>query len=407
MRIALAAEGSRGDVHPLLALGERFLRLGHDVLVCAPPNFRAVTEERGMEFAPVGRDTRELLIECAGAVTAGGFRLIRETEYLLRDSIARQLERVPELARGSDLIIGAGVQVGARVAADLHAIPYRFVAYCPALLPSPELTPAVIPTRPLPRWINRPAWGFTKLLFNHLMLRSINERLANAGAAPAKSAIEYVLAERPVLAADAELAPAPAECPHAIEQIPCLHPLDGPALPEKLEAFLDRGPPPVYLGFGSMTDPDPEATTRQVLAAVTAAGVRAVIAQGWAGLARGPLPEGVFAAGPVAHARLFPRTAAVIHHGGAGTTTTAARAGVPQIVIPHLLDQFYWSSRVTQLGLGPPPVPRHRLTAVHLAEVLTATFDNDVLRDRTREVGERLRARARAAPDPAGVLLRD
>jgi UDP:flavonoid glycosyltransferase YjiC (YdhE family) len=379
MRITLAAEGSRGDVHPLLALGERFLRLGHDVLVCAPPNFRAVTEEREMEFAPVGRDTRELLTECAGAVTAGGFRLIRETESLLRDGVARQLERVPELTRGSDLIVGAGVQVGAR---------------------------AVIPTRRLPRWINRPAWRFTKLLFNHLMLQSINERLANAGAAPVKTAIDYVLAERPVLAADAELAPAPAECPHAIEQIPCLHPLDGPALPEKLEAFLDRGPPPVYLGFGSMTDPDPEATTRQVLAAVTAAGVRAVIAQGWAGLARGPLPEGVFATGPVAHARLFPRTAAVIHHGGAGTTTTAARAGVPQIVIPHLLDQFYWSSRVTQLGLGPPPVPRHRLTAVHLAEVLTATFDNDVLRDRTRELGERLRERASAAPDPAGVLLR-
>jgi vancomycin aglycone glucosyltransferase len=406
MRIALAVDGTRGDVYPLLTLGEHFRRREHEVLVCAPPNFRAPAEERGLTFAAVGRDTREFLLECAGVVTSGGgLRLVRETASYFREGIAQQLEHVPELTRGADLIIAAGVQAGARVAADLHGVPYRFVAYCPALLPSPEITPLVFPTRPLPPWINRPAWRVTRLLFNGLLRRAVNARLAASGAAKAKCAIDYVLGERPLLAADAELAPAPAASTLTIEQIPCLHPLDGPALPAKLTAFLDAGPPPLYLGFGSMTDPDPEATTRQVLAAVAAAGVRAVIAKGWAGLAGGPLPEGVFATGPVAHTRLFPRMAAVVHHGGAGTTTNAARAGVPQIVIPHLLDQFYWAARVTRLGLGPPPVPRHRLSAERLAGVLAAISDNDVLRDRAHELGERLRSRAAAAPDPAEVLL--
>ena len=75
------------------------------------------------------------------------------------------------------------------------------------------------------------------------------------------------------------------------------------------------------------------------------------MSRGWAGLGDVPLPEHVFCVGPVAHARLFPRTALVVHHGGAGTTTTTARAGVPQLVIPHAVDQYYWGGRVAELGL--------------------------------------------------------
>jgi vancomycin aglycone glucosyltransferase len=405
MRVALAADGTRGDVHPLLALGEGFRRLGHDVRVCAPPNFREDAESRGLEFASVGRSTREFLKGCAGVVTGGGLGILRETRSFAREALAAQLEAVPEQSRGSDLIVAAGVQAGARVAADLHRIPYRFVAYCPALIPSPDLTPVSLPTRPLPRWINRVAWRATALMFDQLMLRMINDRLAQGGQAPARHAIDYVLGEHPVLAADRELAPAAETSRVPIEQIPCLHPFDGPPLPEKLERFLDSGPPPVFLGFGSMTDPDPAATTRELLEGVGAAGLRAVISKGWAGLADGALPDGVFATGPVAHARLFPRMAAVVHHGGAGTTTMAARAGVPQVLVPHLLDQFYWASRVSALGIGPPHLPRNRLTGTRLAEILTSIRDNEVLHDRADEIGRRLREGLEQAPDPATRLL--
>jgi vancomycin aglycone glucosyltransferase len=405
MRVALAADGTRGDVHPLLALGESFARLGHDVLMCAPPNFREDTETRGLQFAAVGLDTHAFLTERAGAVTAGGLRLLRETNSYAREVLALQLEHVPELCRGADLIVAAGVQAGARVAADLLGIPYRFVAYCPAMIPSPGITPITLPTRPMPRWINRPAWRATTLMFDLLMLRMINEKLAAGGAPPVRNAIGYVLGDSPVLAADAELAPAPTETRFDVEQIPCLHPFEGPPLPEKLQDFIEAGDPPIYMGFGSMTDPDPAATTRELLEAVSTAGIRAVISKGWAGLAEGALPEGVFATGPVAHARLFPRMAAVAHHGGAGTTTMAARAGVPQILIPHLLDQFYWSSRVTQLGLGPPHLPRTRLTGARLAETLAAIRDNDVLRERAQDVGSRLRECALTLPDAAAGLL--
>jgi vancomycin aglycone glucosyltransferase len=212
------------------------------------------------------------------------------------------------------------------------------------------------------------------------------------------------MSERPILAADLDLAPCPADCPLPVQQIRCLHPIGTEPLPEKLEAFLDAGPPPVYIGFGSMTDPAAASTTRCVLDAVERARCRAVISRGWAGLGEGSLPEGVFIAGTVSHASLFPRCALVVHHGGAGTTTSAARAGVPQLVVPHLLDQFYWAGRVHALGLGPPALRRRKLSPEALAERIGAVTDNDLLYERAQALGSRLAALGPTAPDLDALL---
>jgi UDP:flavonoid glycosyltransferase YjiC (YdhE family) len=148
----------------------------------------------------------------------------------------------------------------------------------------------------------------------------------------------------------------------------------------------------VYLGFGSMMDPDPAGTTRLLLDAIGQSGCRAILARGWAGLGDGPLPDSVFAAGPLPHARLFPRLAAVVHHGGAGTTATASRSGIPQIVIPHLMDQHYWGHRLHLLGVAPPPLPSLELSAPRLAEMISASVENDHIADRARELAARLGA---------------
>jgi UDP:flavonoid glycosyltransferase YjiC (YdhE family) len=105
----------------------------------------------------------------------------------------------------------------------------------------------------------------------------------------------------------------------------------------------------------------------------------------------------VLAIGAVPHASLFPRCAAVVHHGGAGTTTTAARAGVPQVVVPHVLDQFYWAARVRALGIGAVAGRRRGLAPAALAEAIRAVVDNELVEERARELGARLRAE-RAAP---------
>jgi vancomycin aglycone glucosyltransferase len=160
----------------------------------------------------------------------------------------------------------------------------------------------------------------------------------------------------------------------------------------------------VYFGFGSMPDSRPQATTRILLDAIAALGCRAVIGAGWAELGCTALPEGVIEIGSVSHPELFARCAAVVHHGGAGTTTTAARSGAPQLIVPHLADQFYWARRIAQLGLGAPSIPRGRLDAPSLIAAVGAVLDNEIVAERAREVGERLRAEA-ASIDPVASLL--
>jgi vancomycin aglycone glucosyltransferase len=120
--------------------------------------------------------------------------------------------------------------------------------------------------------------------------------------------------------------------------------------PCDLEAFLDAGTPPVYVGFSSVRAP--EDVARVAIESIRAQGSRAIVSRGWANLALIDDRDDCFIVGEVNHQALFARTAAVVHHGGAGTTTTATRGGAPQVVVPQIADQPYWAGRVADLGIG-------------------------------------------------------
>jgi UDP:flavonoid glycosyltransferase YjiC (YdhE family) len=401
MRIAFAVEGTRGDVHPMLALGDRLRARGHEIVVCAPPDFQADAEAHGFEFHAVGRSARETLAEQAAAVVRGGLPMLRAANGYIEGALRAQFATLPDATAGAGLIIGAGVQVAAASVAERHGVPYRYVAYVPTLLPSSEHAPCLLPLPRLPRWVNRLLWWLLERVYSAMLRGTINRERAALGLGPIRNVLAHFVTDSPLLAADPELAPAPADFYLRTTVIGCLHALEGGELPPKLASFLDAGPPPVYLGFGSMTDTDPAGTTRLILRAIERVGCRALVSEGWAGLAQQALPEGVLAIGSVSHARLFPRLAAVVHHGGAGTTTTAARAGVPQIVVPHLFDQIYWGERVAALGLGPPPIRRTRLSEERLAAALREALENEVIQERARELGVRLRDRLARDGDPA------
>ena len=405
MRIVLAAEGTRGDVHPFLALAGLLRARGAEVLVCAPPDFEADARERGVPYRSVGAPVRAYLEQQAAAVHGTTFDVIRAGRAFIETSLPLQMAGMVEAARGADLVLAASTQAAAASAAELHGCRHRFVAYAPGIIPAEDVAPILMPWPRLRGRSARAAWWFTRRLANSMLRGPLCRERAKLGLPPVRDVFEHFVGEAPLLAADEGLVDAPRGARVPVETIGCLHPFDDAApLPEKLEAFLGAGAPPVYVGFGSMTDPAPAATTRLVLEAAARAGVRAILSRGWAGLGDGPLPEGVMEIGPVSHAALFRRVAAVVHHGGAGTTTTAARAGVPQVVVPHLLDQHFWGARVVDLGLGPPPLLRRRLGAAALAGALAALQDNDVVAARATELGERLRARLRTR-DVAGLLL--
>jgi vancomycin aglycone glucosyltransferase len=392
MRIVLAADGTRGDIHPMLALAQALGARGHDVLLCAPPDFADEAQARGVAYRGVGLAVQEFLAREAAAVHGTPLHVVRAARDALLENFPLQMAGLVEAARGADLVIGCSTQLAAATAADLHGAKYRFVAYVPGLIPAPDSPPFVLPFPRLPRPAISAAWWAARRTFNVLIRGMLNRARRELDLPPVRDVLGHLLGERILLAAEPELAPAPPGAPMRVDTLGCLHPFDDAApLPGKLETFLAAGEPPVYLGFGSMTDPAPAATTRLVLDAVARTGVRAILSQGWAGLGEGPLPENVMTVGALPHPALFRRVAAVVHHGGAGTTTTAARAGVPQIVVPHLLDQFYWASRVADLGLGVALRKRRGLTADTLAGAIAALRDNELVVARAEEMGERLR----------------
>jgi sterol 3beta-glucosyltransferase len=156
-----------------------------------------------------------------------------------------------------------------------------------------------------------------------------------------------------------------------------------------LARFLDDGPPPVLITFGSVMHADPDAITGIVARAVEMSGVRAILQHGWSGLGRTPLPPAMLAVGPVPHAWLLPRVACLVHHGGAGTTAAALRAGVPTVVVPHNGDQPIWGQLARELGCAVAPIPYRDLTAERLSVAIGHVMSHASL----RAAAERLSAR--------------
>lgn len=212
-----------------------------------------------------------------------------------------------------------------------------------------------------------------------------------------RSVIDVVWSEAPplLIGVSAHVVPRPRDWPPNVHLTGYWF-LDEPAgwaPPRELSDFLASGSTPVCVGFGSMVSEDPAADVRTIAAALERAGRRAVLLTGWAGLGAhaAGLPPTILPLASAPHSWLFPRMAAVVHHGGAGTTAAAFRAGVRQVVVPFITDQPSWGYRVRRLGVGPPPVPRRKLTAERLAAALLRALDDEGMAARAKELAERIR----------------
>jgi sterol 3beta-glucosyltransferase len=162
--------------------------------------------------------------------------------------------------------------------------------------------------------------------------------------------------------------------------------------PPALLKFLETGPPPVFIGFGSMSGRDPARTTRLVLEALAKTSQRGLLVTGWGGLETEKLPEDVFKVENAPYDWLFPRMAAVAHHGGAGTTAAGLQAGKPTVICPFVADQPFWGQRVAALGAGPPQIPQRKLTADNLASAIQQATRDTGMQRRAAALGEKIRA---------------
>ena len=376
LRIVLATVGSRGDVQPMLALAQALLARGHVPVVAAPPNFETWVRSLGFEFAPLGADVQVYLAEHDAVMTGNPMKMLQGMSHFFAEQIPLQVEQLAPACRGADAILAAGLAFAAPSVAEHLHLPVLYVLYTSCVLPSSQHPPMMVPWHGLPNWMNDLLWRADHLLADSLVRGTLNASRARIGLPPVADIRRHLSEEVPmVIAADEVLLPPD---PLWKQRYPYANFIffDDPApLDPELAAWLSDGEPPVFVGFGSMSGKGTDRVERMIVEAVSATGRRCIVGAGWAGFGAGALPPGWRMVRDAPHALLFPRTAVVVHHGGSGTAAQALRAGVPQVLLPLILDQFHHAHRLHLAGIAPRPVPMEKITAIELAEAIQAALE--------------------------------
>ncbi|OGN93936.1 MAG: hypothetical protein A2Z71_08090 [Chloroflexi bacterium RBG_13_50_21] len=409
MRVNLLIIGTRGDVQPAVALGMGLKKAGFDVWLGAFGEFRSLAEAYGLGFIPLSGNVPELLKQGAGKKTFTGtafFELLK----LFQKMFSTMFTEFWQVSQGCDLLISnaATTMVVEPVAEKLY-IPHIETSIFPGL-----------PTRafpsffgPWPPSLGAPSRGLVgqmKGALNWFSYKPVNWAVAlgvrpiiercrrDILGLPARKPQQTGRPITPILSGFSQhVLPRPVEWGEHLHITGYWY-LDTPdfePLPD-LQAFLEAGTPPVYIGFGSMPSENPEQVTEMMIQALALSGQRGILFTGRGPLGRGMAQQSstqpVYFVESIPHDWLLPRTAAVVHHGGAGTTAAGIRAGIPSILIPIGADQRLWAYRVKALGVGPAPIPRSRLSAERLAKAITRAAGDPAMRQRAVDLREKVRA---------------
>jgi len=367
MRFVIATYGTEGDTRPLAALGRALLDAGHQVQLLADLETLSSAAALGVPAAPLAGDIKKVL---RPAKEIGPAEAIRALSEITNNNAESWLREVVSAAEGCDAIIVSALAsfVGLSAAEYLGIQPIGagFIPITPtAAFGSPFLPPTLVPA-----WLNKTSHGFLNGAVWRLLRKRTNEARARVCGLPPQRALSI---DHPMLwGVSPSLLPRPTDYPQ--NNFICgqwIVPRPHFSPPPDLARFLAAGEPPIYVGFGSMAG---LMSPRQLPELIAGIGTRrALFNAGWSDVRAEQLPPNFFLVGEVPHDWLFPRTSAVIHHGGAGTTHSAARAGVPSIVMPFAGDQKFWADRLFRLGVAPNPLSAKRLRAAKVADSLAFT----------------------------------
>lgn len=407
MHVLILTLGSHGDVQPFVALARGLQAAGHAATLCAPRHFEAFVTGHGVAYAPMDNGFVELLstLETRAAVEDMGslpgalrtlWRLMPQANALQR-KVFDDAWAAAQAAR-PDLLLFHPKLAAAPDIAHALGVPAVMALLFPQFARTGDFPAVGLPNLP-GRALRRGSYSLVHAIAGRVSRKPVRAWREAAGLGPRPKRLGLLSmadgAPIPLLhGTSPTLCPPPTDWPaHAVAFGDW--PLDDASgfVPEPaLQAFLEDGPPPVYIGFGSMAGRNPAKKAAIVLEALRLAGMRALIGRGWGGLAPDALPPSVHAIGHVPHGWLFPRVAAVVHHGGAGTTHAGLRAGRPTVVCPFFGDQPFWGRRVQALGAGPAPIPQSKLDAPRLAAAITDATTNPAHARAAAALGERLRA---------------
>ncbi|KAK0100746.1 hypothetical protein ONS95_007196 [Cadophora gregata] len=418
LNIAIHIVGSRGDVQPFIAIGKVLMKepYNHRVRLCTHPVFKGFVEENGLEFFSIGGDPASLM---AYMVKNPG--LMPGMESLRAGDVGAQRASIAEIIEGcwrgcieagdgmgeksdkkytreeeidrlfiADAIIANPPSYGHIHCAEKLGIPLHMMFTMPwsPTQNFPHPLASLDRNESDPGFANYISYTMMELLAWQGLSDVINGfRVKTLQLDPISPLWGHMLLSRmkvpfTYIWSSALIAKPPDWGSHInISGFAFLDQSSSYTPPDDLMAFLKAGPPPVYIGFGSIVVDKPNELTSMIFGAVKRAGVRALVSKGWGGLGAADVPEGVFLLGNVPHDWLFNYVSAVVHHGGAGTTAIGIAMGKPTVVVPFFGDQPFWGAMIHRAGAGPEPVPFKKMTEESLAHSITTALGPDVQRD--------------------------
>ncbi|NXY98102.1 glycosyltransferase family 1 protein [Streptomyces sp. BR123] len=396
MRVLIAAAGSYGDVAPYTGLGCRLRDAGFRVAVAAPEQFADLVTRAGLEFRGIAADP--------SGGPGGGGGMMRRAAVFMRE-LGQGMAALAASGGADVLLLSTTTAPLGWHLAEALGIPALGV-YLQPVAPTVGFPPVVAAGRSLGPWGNRAAGRLALRVVDRMHAEAARELRDTLGLPRAAQPAVRKRLDRvgwTVLHGfSSALLPRPDDWRAGLEVVGNWWPHcpQDARLPQELADFLDAGPPPVFIGFGSMAAGEGERLGGIAVRALKEAGLRGVLQAGAAGLHA--VGDDVLTVGEVPHRLLFPRTAAVVHHAGAGTTAAALRAGVPAVPVPVTADQPFWAGRVAALGAAAGPLPFKELSAPALARALRAAVEEPDPRARAAAVARRM-----AAEDGAGHVVRE
>lgn len=400
MKLVILAFGSRGDVQPVVALACGLQSAEFDVTVAAGSDFKEFVEGAGLPFAGFSSNMQDLVNSDAGTEWLGGSdNQLREIQNMRRmintmsDGVTHDMLRITQDA---DVIVS-----GLPLFMTAHAIAEKFnkkhiTLQLTPLSPTKNGRASMYPALPkatsiLNKWV-----GYISEYALYWVFKDVSNAFRQELGLEPMSFADYARAynqDVPVIYGVSEHVINTPDDWNDNSYITGYWFYDAPSdwIPSQaLVDFLADGDKPIYIGFGSMANKDPQATVQMMLDALAQTGKRGIIYSGWAGLQADELPDDIFLLDNAPHDWLFPQMEAVIHHGGAGTTSAAIRAGVPSTIVWHMGDQPYWGRRVYELGMGSKPIPRNTLTTKHLVKAINQMTESDTMHHVAQKISKQL-----------------
>ncbi|MDO9354879.1 MAG: glycosyltransferase [Solirubrobacteraceae bacterium] len=393
MKVSLLAVGTRGDTQPCAALGVRLRERGHEVSIVAPHNYESLIVDAGLEYRPLEFDPAKIVQSEVGQelLSSGPAGFVKNFRKVVGPIAGQIMQDCAAGSADADVIVASPAGGLGRHISEHLGVPQVLMHFQPSE-PTGAFANPLLRGRDLGRTANRASYRALERITGLALRTVLNDARHRILGLPPLTGDTFGLDRQegiPVLCGASPLVvPRPLDWPAHVHLTGAWTMPPSGHLGADLEAFLDAGPAPVWVGFGSMESDDPDALGGTVVAAARAAGMRVVV-QGLpvTDVMRG---DDVHIVGETEHVTAFPRMAAIVHHGGAGTTAAALGAGVPSVVCPFFGDQPYWADRVAAIGVGPAPLPQKKLSASRLSRAIwQATHDEEMAR-RARGLGQAL-----------------